>query len=236
MWPVLVLALSPRAMLRTCGGIIVGSLLLRVWLHAHDLATGAYVLMPARMDALAMGGALALAVRQPRLLAVVSRWAKPALLTACGLLAIIGIVRGTFEKQDAVIGTAGFTLLAIAFAALLVLALLAAPGARVARVFGSRPLRTLGTYSYGLYVFHQPVALLLTWVGSTALLARLGGGAFGGQLLYTLLGFALSMAIALASWHLYEKHFLALKSRFATTPPSPVSVTPRRTDEAREAA
>ena len=51
--------------------------------------------------------------------------------------------------------TAGYTLLAAFFAALLLYSLAAPPASPAARFFAAAPLRALGKYSYGLYVYHS---------------------------------------------------------------------------------
>jgi len=75
-----------------------------------------------------------------------------------------------------------------------------------------QPLRYLGKISYGIYVFHilaidvaqklqQKIQLSNSWTW--------------------LLGFALTIAISAASYHLYERHFLKLKRRFEMVPSRP---------------
>src|SRR6185295_20205529 len=73
-------------------------------------------------------------------------------------------------------------------------------------------LRSFGKYSYAIYLFHQPLNQLIgepvlhtvepDRVGTTAGLA------------YMAIVTAASYVLALASYHGYEKHFLALKRYF----------------------
>ena len=77
------------------------------------------------------------------------------------------------------------------------------------------PLRKLGKYSYGLYVFHFIVFMMLgnllihfprvAKATTNHMLPALG------LLLANLL---ISLTLAFASYHLYEKHFLKLKKYF----------------------
>ena len=64
-WPFLVAALSPRALTRLAGAMVVGALLLRLGLvFWGDHVVAVYVSTLTRMDALAMGALVALAARR----------------------------------------------------------------------------------------------------------------------------------------------------------------------------
>ena len=78
---------------------------------------------------------------------------------------------------------------------------------------------TLGKYSYALYVFHVP---LIRVAGKLHLVPTSEMG--DAKALLTLFAFPtamilVSVAIAFASWHLYEKHFLNLKRFFEYSKP-----------------
>lgn len=89
----------------------------------------------------------------------------------------------------------------------------------MAKLLTAAPLRTLGKYSYSLYVFHQPAALILVSAGiSAAIVPHIRGFALPGEVVYAAIAGTLSLLAAVASWHLYEKHFLKLKERFAHEP------------------
>jgi len=81
----------------------------------------------------------------------------------------------------------------------------------------TRPLRTLGKYSYAMYVFHKPLHDL---AGKPALRAlglydqRSVPLAFA----YGTVGTVASLALAVISYHLLEKRFLALKRHFPAEP------------------
>ena len=117
--------------------------------------------------------------------------------------------------------TLGASLIAIASACLIAMALL--PTSSTARLFDLQPLRFLGKYSYGLYVFHYSLDALFTQHLRAIILTHTHSKAFsvlGGALIVA----ALSVLIAWLSYHLYEKHFLQLKRLFPyrafTTPVS----------------
>lgn len=225
-WPVVVLLLSGRQLVRFCAAVMVFSLLLRMYLFATGAGIGAYVLTPARMDTLAFGAALAIGVRDPILYAHLRRYAPPLAGVAATLLGGILLWRGALDKTDAVTGTLGFTLLGALFSAGVLFAVSSDRGSWCSRVLSSRGLRFFGKYSYALYVFHQPVALLLAGLGLPLALGRLGAPDFAAQAIYVAIAAAVSISLALISWNAYEKHFLKLKSRLAprftsATPPLP---------------
>ena len=82
----------------------------------------------------------------------------------------------------------------------------------------------LGRYSYGLYVVHYFVheaaggRCWRRWPAGAAALATRGG-----VLAYAAAATALSLGLAWLSWHLFERRFLALKSRFAARPRLPAA-------------
>ena len=167
-----------------------------------------------RMDALALGGAVAalLRIREHHERAVRWRGRVSLAVTALfvlGLFATRGYPRTTFSGQ-----TFGYTILAVTFAAVVLLAVLDHERGHgwVGAVFRNAVLRSFGKYSYAIYLFHQ----LLNQMVGTPLLHELrpqGIGLTAGGL-YMVAGTAASYVLALASYHGYEKHFLALKRYF----------------------
>ena len=105
----------------------------------------------------------------------------------------------------------GFTSLAIVFAYFVLWAIAGGPGLRA--VLRSGPLRSIGKYSYAMYIFHVPIVAQLR--RAFDLSRTLNPLAFG-----TLLAGEIAAAAALScgagfiSWRLFENRFLQLKSRF----------------------
>jgi peptidoglycan/LPS O-acetylase OafA/YrhL len=214
-WPFVVLAFGRRALVRLCAAVMLGSLLLRVLLHAGDLATAAYVLTPARMDALAAGALVALIARGPGGLAAVAPASRiVGWACAAGVLGLVAFLGG-LPAEHLVVGTVGYSLLALLAGALLVSVVRAPAGSRLAAAFTAAPLTFLGRYSYALYVLHHPLILLRPEGWSIDTLAQHVGGWLPAAGLYALAFILLCIPPALVSWHLIEKHFLRLKSRVA---------------------
>jgi peptidoglycan/LPS O-acetylase OafA/YrhL len=221
-WPVVVLLCRRRTLILVCLAIMASSLLLRVALHDLGNSTAAYVLTPARFDSLAVGAILAMGARTPGGLA---RWRRPALvlmgLSAIGVAAMAITYRG-FPAEAYLIGTAGYSLLAILFGGLVLTGVTAPASALWARLLSSGTLRMFGRYSYALYVIHQPVLFLLPVWWSVDSWAPYLGSWLMAYVAFAISATALCLGLALLSWHLLEDRFLRLKDRFAHDAGNPV--------------
>ena len=102
------------------------------------------------------------------------------------------------------------------FYASLIVTCLTEPGTSIRyRALAHPAARFVGRYSYGLYVFQNEVAHVLVRRGfSVPLWRTYTGSAVAAQPIHTTVGFTISLAIAVASWHLFESQVLKLKSRF----------------------
>ena len=222
LWPWIVFAASRRRLLYICAFMYVSATALRIGLCAEGRWLAAYALTPARMDALAVGAFLALLMREPLGYKTALRWAKPMLTCSTLALATMFVLRKGLKSNDPVVVALGSSLLALVFGAILVLGLTLPRCCRSKRILASPILRFFGTYSYALYVFHQPVALYLRALA-------VSGGTVPSRMhallaipvVYFVLALAISVVAALVSWHCWEKHFLKLKNRFAYLPASP---------------
>jgi peptidoglycan/LPS O-acetylase OafA/YrhL len=107
-------------------------------------------------------------------------------------------------------------------ACLLFWAIVAPERSATSRFFRTRALVFLGTYSYGLYVYHHFISYYLTSNRTELELAQWLGSHGAAIALQATLGVALSLAIAYASYEFFEKRFLKLKRYFDTADrPSP---------------
>ncbi len=222
-WPLVVFTLSRTGALRVCAVLVVGALAYRVAsvFTVDDLRT-VYFLTPGRVDGLALGGAIALIARGTGGLMRLRRMAPAVLAAAAAVLAAAALHPSGFNPGGVYMVSVGYSALAFCFGAVLVLAL-DGGGALLPRLLSAPVLRFFGRYSYGLYVVHVPLIAL-------AQLAGVSPDAFAGTRweLPGLLGYMALMAtasilVALASWNLYEKPFLKLKSRFTYRAPASVS-------------
>jgi peptidoglycan/LPS O-acetylase OafA/YrhL len=211
-WPAVVLVFSPRALRNVCLSLIGLAFLAR----AIQVAAGAapilvYVNTLSRMDALAIGALAAMALRDPKQREWAQRTAPWSLTLGAVSLAAMWIWIGTFSEYHPLMQTAGFTTLAVTFVSLMVEAL--TPGSRVGETFRSPVLRFFGKYSYAMYLLHETLTLEVMphmpkqWVIP---------GEIGAQLTKLVVSMTATIALAWLSWHLWEKHFLALKRHFSS--------------------
>ena len=215
MWPVLVWVLPPRRLALACLGLVAGAFALRLGIHRTTFnATAAYVLTPARMDALAMGALVAVAAREPAWWPRVRRGAPWLLAASAAAVAAVWVRQGGLFGGDPVVQVWAFGPLAAGFSALLVLALGGVEHSGLSRALTWPVLRSAGKYSYGLYVLHYPIFLALEAAGFTSLaLAGATGSRLLGVLAFATVAGLATLAAALLSWNLLEKRFLRWKDR-----------------------
>ena len=217
LWPAAVFALSRRGLIRLCIACIVGSAFLRVGvllMSDHtNAAIAVYVLAPTKADALASGALVAVIGRHPEGMRLLLQGAKP-IATICSLiLATLFVWRGGWAAEDPVVQMLAYSPVAFLFASILVLAITS--NRRLAHWLSHPTLRLCRKYSYSLYVFHMPVIILLeARVFSASDGPELLGTRLFGQVMFVLLAGAVSMCLAVASWHLLETRFLELKRLF----------------------
>ena len=228
-WPLLVWLLSRRKLMGLCVTIMALSLALRIIVmrYASSLQV-AYLITPCRMDGLAAGALVAAATRDPIDCARLVRLARPMLLISALDILLIAILSGHFSdaidfrfagheptRRDStlVIGP-GITALALFFASFLAILVNATTTGPVRRAMEWPPLRSIGAYSYGMYVFHElllGVSLILgrklipNFEQSSPLIAKP---------LTAIWLLAFTYTVAWLSYHLFERHFLALKRFF----------------------
>jgi peptidoglycan/LPS O-acetylase OafA/YrhL len=213
-WAPVIFLCGIRKLPLMCLMMIVGALVLRIalWLGGQsDLM--AYMLTPCRMDTLALGALLATLHR----IRPLSDLTRPAVLIASigtALLIGWGIKRNGLNHSDPVIWTVGFTVIALVCVSVLHLVVVAGDGSRVSKLLRTPVLASIGKYSYAIYLFHWSLApgmfahlLPEAWMFShmryvPALLLRF------------VLVTAMTYALAVVSWNLFEKHFLKLKRFF----------------------
>lgn len=227
-WPAVVLLARGRRLALVASALVAAGPLVRWAIVAGSgwPPGSAYRVTPGRIDELAMGALLAVAVRTVEWRPLLRRaWALAAIAGAAGFL-VLGAACGRYDMHHPALEIWSHTLLALAAGGAVLGAVLSeGSGSALQRALGGSALRFLGRYSYGLYVCH----LFVHEAALRFLRARPAGAALlasrGGYLLYMAAGAAASILLAVASFHLVEKRFLALKSRF--TPGGSAAVTAR---------
>jgi len=225
-WPLVVHALSRRALVAVSAALVVlgpairgvTASLVADGRAAYDIGDAVYWFTPSHADAFAAGALVAL-------LGLGERVTRPALVAAvaAGAVAVAGAVNLSLLRSsdaDLPLGTLGFplasiangfhlwgyTVLNLASAALVAAAVGAHRRGGIVSGLGWGPLAGLGKISYGVYVLHWP--LLVLFNASVRYRPMTVRGA-----LMCAAWFVLVAAVAWVSWRFYESRFLALKYR-----------------------
>jgi peptidoglycan/LPS O-acetylase OafA/YrhL len=227
-WPFVVWALAgrPRVLLVTSLVVACGALLARMVCAFFGVGEHAlYVLTPFRLDGLALGSFLAVLARRPGGVAAIVR----ALPRVAAVAVALFLLRFAWSRT---VGTGGEVLLqvreslvVVLLACLLVWVLTAPPRSLVARLFASSVMVFFGTYSYGLYVYHHFFSYYFSSRRTEFVLAEKLGSHAAAVVVQATVGLGASVLLAYASYHLYEKRFLALKGRFASGRAVPAGVS-----------
>jgi peptidoglycan/LPS O-acetylase OafA/YrhL len=219
-WPfvVLLLARRPRALIAVCLAISLGAMLARVgWIATGRSWWSTVVLTPFKLDGLALGAFLAVMVRQPAGLDRLVR-ALPGIAAVAGGLVVVTFVWTVLVSRQSLelVGSVRAGLFQVLLACLVVWALIARERSFLSRVFRSRMMVFLGTYSYGLYVYHQFISYYMTSNRTELELANWFGSHGLAVTVQAMLGIMLSVVLAYLSYELFEKQFLKLKRNFET--------------------
>jgi peptidoglycan/LPS O-acetylase OafA/YrhL len=211
LWPFVIWMVRDRIrLLWIAAGLSVLSLLFRAGLIVFSSANSfelASHTLPGRMDALVIGAILALLLRGDSS-AGLQRACKWVFLVAGALVAAISILSPAIDSPWLL--TIGYTLIGIASAGLIGTTLRS--GSPSFRLFNLRPLRILGKYSYGFYVYHL-VWVVAWWHFEIVLGTWLHSRVLGGVLM-DVLNFCVTFMVAKLSYDLFEVRFLRLKKNF----------------------
>jgi peptidoglycan/LPS O-acetylase OafA/YrhL len=163
--------------------------------------------LPFRMDDLLFGGILALLLRGPR----ADLWQRSAKwLFLLGTAATLAVFFLSPAYDSPWLLTLGYSFIGLASAGLIGTTL--RTGSPSFRLFSLRPLRILGKYSYGFYIYH----VLFGWAWIQFLVyvsAKTHSMALGGILALGI-NFAVTFLVAKLSYDLYEVRFLRYKTHF----------------------
>ena len=231
LWPLVVflLARHPRALITVSLATALCAILARLTGSLMGLSWWTtYVLTPFRLDGLALGAFLAVTARQPGGLDRLVRALPWAAAVFVALLAVtFAWTRLVSREELALVLPVRAALILMLLACLLVWSLIAPERSVTSRFFCSRPMVFLGTYSYGLYVYHHFISYYLTSNRIELELASWLGSHGAAVALQATLGASASLALAYLSYEFFEKRFLRLKRLFETAK-EPVLSTPLR--------
>jgi len=226
-WPLCVWLLVPRklAKLAVSGSVI--ALLVRIlWVEHTGPDQAIAMATVTRMDSLLCGALGAILIRSAQTLNLVRKWlpgvAFVAILAFVGSAVWLRVVHGPGGELFFA-ETWGFSLLAVGFSALVVLAAAGDGTATLLqRLFRNGVLTDFGKYSYGIYVYHVPILGACEFVIHKSFPKSFLGNFWFGVLYFAFL-FPVSFFVAKISYEGFERHFLALKRYFEPK----ISATPQ---------
>jgi peptidoglycan/LPS O-acetylase OafA/YrhL len=215
-WPWIAGRASRRAFAWICATIVAAALVARIVLHLRGFPDmWLYASTLTRMDALAVGALVALALRSDTWRPRLERALRP--MAVAGVVGLLGLMVRThgMNRNNPLVQIWGYSLIALVSAALVASAAMPSPPRVLSKILTGSFLRFFGKYSYAIYILHSPLKHIVFETWERPLEEMLAA-----RPVATDAGFitALTLAtipLALLSWVALEKPMLALKDRWA---------------------
>lgn len=214
LWPLVVFFVrSPRKLLVICLCLLVSIIAARIWIweHKDTLFTHSWLFLFTRIDGIVIGSMLVLVLKlKPDFL---PRYFTFLVLLLAVLNFVFYYLNRAYQLNYPPWDIVGYTTFSGMFA-LCVYEIVKNHNGITFKLLSLWPLRFLGKYSYGLYVFHWPVYILaypvlIKYFHFRSTLANMSAAAF----ICTILG----IIISVISYHCFEIHFLKLKRFFSNS-------------------
>ncbi len=213
LFPLVVSLLSIQNLRRMLVGCVIAAPLLRICLtlFVPGSAEACYVLMPCRMDALALGALLA-----------ASSHSRPALFpngffmrlggAMGGIAILVAVFFGWLDLHSPFVRSVGYSMIDLVFAVVLA-TVISLPGSNLTALLRQRPLVYTGKISYGLYLLHVPAS----WIALKTI-SRLASTDVQRYWIVSIpITFAASFLAAAISWRFLEGPMVRLKERVTAT-------------------
>ncbi len=201
-WPFAIWLCPRRFYPWMCGVLIVAACASRQWFSGFLPVNAIWKLTPFRLDALCLGALAAYLIRSDRAVQWLrSRW---------WMFVVAGAAWFVFAQWHAdYVAPFSYTPAALVFASIIFWSALTAP-----RLLTLPFLRTIGKYSYAMYLFHLPAHIFIApllgrWIATQPFAIFMTV-----RTLYMPVMFAVVFGMALLSWRFLEAPFLRLKRFF----------------------
>jgi len=219
-WPALVAFMNLKQLRWVCLLMaLVGEVIIVARFFRADELNSTYFFTLTRWDGILFGSALAATMMDPIESVKIRNYKKPVLWISF-LLSLLAFSRG-IHTTSPLIQMIGFPSFAVFFSSILYFVNF---NGFLQRCFSMTPLRTLGKYSYGIYLFHKPTIITLEEAFlpflKTTILYRVPETV---MLLFQIVSVLASLMVAIGLFHCYEKHFLKFKNllqRESVPPPT----------------
>ncbi|MCC7085860.1 MAG: acyltransferase [Pirellulales bacterium] len=210
-FPALVLILRPRTLsaILGCSLLLAPAFRMVVWRFGPQPWIGPYVLPICRMDALAAGGLISLALKfeQFEIIKALARLTPLALVVAIGALF-------SWTRKDLPFIAVGYSMTILASATLLARLLVSPESGWLRRAFSNVALTYLGRISYGLYLLHLIARAIVNRILPPSPIFDHRHDLSAWFLRFCCMT-AIAIALATASYYLFELPILRFKDRWA---------------------
>ncbi|KQS27053.1 acyltransferase [Dyadobacter sp. Leaf189] len=204
-WPFVNLYLGTSKVLVVCGLLIILAIIIRNLNLNSDFS---YVFTLSRVDALGIGGMLAILIRQYTYF--LGKVVVPVFFGCLVLLIMLSFYSPNLSFRNPAFIKIGYTLFALLFATIIVFVYdTKRTGAIVNRVLSWGVLRFFGTYSYGIYVYH--------WLLYRGIYTPLRNKYLFSKA-YIIPFLIVVVLVSVVSFHVVEKFFLRFKPAFDSSP------------------
>jgi peptidoglycan/LPS O-acetylase OafA/YrhL len=207
-WPLVVLLLSRRKLLWAC---LISCSLVAVcrisFSFATDLEVTSKTFTVFRVDGLLLGASAAIAFQKNVVYSDRTvHWIRVGVL-ALGALFAATLILGQNDH------TIRYTIVSLA-GTLILLSTLSSDRSSPERMAFEHPiLRSLGKYSYAMYIFQLPlIPLMAPWISPSTCELWCGNRLLG-AFIYVIVMFAITYALSVLSWYVFESRFLALREK-----------------------
>ncbi|MBK6383491.1 MAG: acyltransferase [Chitinophagaceae bacterium] len=211
LWPLVILVIrKPKHLLLFISLLLVAVLGLRLWIWTNQVADLAYFNLYTftRIDGICIGCMVALLLRINK--GFLSRYTSLIVLFFAALNFAFFFINRRYNFSFPYLALAGYTTFAMMFG-LLINEAVTGKTKLINFVFNISLLKFFGKISYGFYIFHWPVYILL----GPYLFSRVSKFASGSSLQFTVSVIATLAAVGISwlSYQYYEKRFLKLKDK-----------------------
>jgi peptidoglycan/LPS O-acetylase OafA/YrhL len=213
-WPFIILLLKkPKRIFILCILLLVIVIASRfyIWQNRNDFPTYERAFLFTRIDGILIGAMLA------SLYNINAQLLRKYFTVFLLLLTALNYAFYLFKKNQSpdfpVWGIAGFTTFALIFAMIVYEAVMK-ENKFINFILSNSFLRFLGKYSYGFYIFHWPVAIILSPWFYNITSALFEKNSFIHLLSTGILSTIAGLLVSIICYHALEKHFLKLKKYF----------------------
>ena len=204
-WPLVVLFLSRKNLLKVIVGIVLFAMVLRAYMFSHGYEV--YYFTFTRFDSLAIGAVLALLELRNTFQPTNLKWfllLVVAVVIPTALIWTLSSGEGALYAQ-----VFKFPLLSLLYFALIGAVISLRPGHPINAILRTRFFSYTGKVSYGLYVYHPIIYFICSrYIDTGSIPLNIG------------IRFIITYVVAALSYHLIEERFLKLKKFFAFEKPT----------------